>query len=306
MKFMRSQSMAGGIALALALGCTAANAGVMDFLFGKKDASAQASSGVDSRKRSWQISEFTAVRLSPRESGAAPNQQPVSLNAEGLRQQLALVRTTVEGKSQALFFSDELKDLSEPLAEALSVAGPNDDLLLLSTSRRGEGLLSTAFGITGRMFVQNGELNFIVHDTRKDFVNAYLGTHIAPQFDFGSRAKSSGASIQSPGAASKRSDWIALPIAAAAVAPAPATLAAPAPAPLQPSNAARAVPVAVPVAPAAAPAPAPATAPVAGSRDEKFYDEQARRLKGLKLLRDQNAITEEEYQQKRKEILSAL
>ena len=303
MMLMRSQSMAGGIALALAVGCTAANAGVMDFLFGKKDASAQGSSSVDSRKRSWQISEFTAVRLSPREPGAAPNQQPVNLSAEGLRQQLGLVRTTVDGKSQALFFSDELKELADPLAEALSVAGPNDDLLLLSTSRRGEGLLSTAFGITGRLFVQNGELNFIVHDTRKDFVNAYLGTHIAPQFDFGSRAKASSANIQSPGASSKRADWIALPVAAAAVAAVPAPLAAPAPAPLQPVNAARAVP-AVPVVPVAA--PAPATAPVSTSRDDKFYEEQARRLKGLKLLRDQNAITEDEYQQKRKEILSVL
>jgi hypothetical protein len=300
MKRLRSQSLAAAIAVVLALGATAAHAGVMDFLFGKKETSAATTSTVDSRKRSWQISQFTAVRLAPRESGAAPNQQPVSLSAEGLQQQLALIRTTVDGKSQALFYSEELKDLAEPLAEALSVAGPNDDLLLLSTSRRGEGVLATPYGITGRMFVQNGELNFIVHDTRKDFVNAYLGTHIAPQFDFGSRAKAGGASIQSAGAASKRADWIALPIAAAAVAPTPAALATPVPAPLQPATAARVVPVAVPVAPVSAPAPAPA------SRDEKFYEEQARRLKGLKALRDQNAITEEEYQQKRKEILSTL
>jgi len=63
-----------------------------------------------------------------------------------------------------------------------------------------------------------------------------------------------------------------------------------------------------PAAPAAAAAVAPAvTAPVAAKpRDPAFYDEQSQRLLGLKRMRDAGAITEEEYQQKRKEILSGL
>src|SRR6185369_6199039 len=101
-------------------------------------------------------------------------------------------------------------------------------------------------------------------------------------------------SLQSAGAPNRRGDWIALPLAAATTPAAPA-LTAPAAAP------------AALVAPAAAAAPAPApAAPGARPRDAAFYEEQAQRLKGLKMLRDQGAITEEEYQQKRKEILSAL
>jgi len=304
MKRTHSQALAGAIAVTLGIACVNANAGVMDFLFGKKDsteASAQTSERVSPKKRSWRISEFTAIELSPREGGAAPNQQPASLNPEGLRQQLSLVRTPVEGKSQPLFFADELSELAQPLAQALSLAGPNDDVLLLSTSRRGEGLLSSPLGITGRLFVKDGELNFIVNESRKDFVNAYLGTHIKPQFDFGSRAKAGKAAIQSPGASNKRADWIALPIASTAVVPA---VAAPIPAAMEPpSPAPRAAPV---VAAPAAPATMPAVAPAAPVRDTAYYEEQARRLKGLKMLRDQGAISEEEYQQKRKEILSGL
>lgn len=286
-------------AVVLALGCGAANAGVMDFLFGKKSTGADApAQAADSKRRTWQISEFSAIRLVPKEAGSPANQQPVSLQPEGIRQQLALVRAQVNGKSEALFHADELKDLAEPLSQALSVAGPNDDVLLLSTSRRGEGLLSTPLGVTARLFAQDGNLNVVVRDVRRDFVNAYRGTHIEPQFEFGARAKQSAATLQSPGGANKRADWVQLPIVAAA-APVAVPLAAPAPAPIRTINS---------VAPAAvAPAAAVvAPAPAAPSRDTAFYEEQARRLKGLKLLRDQNAISEEEYQQKRKEILSGL
>src|SRR6185369_9115050 len=142
-------------------------------------------------------------------------------------------------------------------------------------------------------FAQGGMLNLMVHDARLDFVNAYIGSHITPQFDFGTRAKASTVSLQSAGAPNRRGDWIGFPLAAA-TAPAAPVLTAPAAAP---------APLVAP--PAVAPAPAPA-APAARPRDAAFYEEQAQRLKGLKMLRDQGAITEEEYQQKRKEILSTL
>ena len=290
------------LAAALAAGgwlaCAPAHAGVMDFLFGSKKSTADAAQ-VDPQRRTWRIGEFTAIRLVPREPGSAPNQQPVSLHPEGLRQQLALVRTTVKGTPQPLFANDEISELIEPLAQALSVAGPGDDVLLLSTARRGDGVLVAPMGITARLFVQGGSLNLIVHDARLDFVNAYIGTHITPQFEFGSRSHASAVGLQSAGAASRRSDWLAVPVAAA-VTPAAAALAAPpAPAPLM-----TAAPAAV-AAPVAAVAPAPATPPQR-SRDAAFYEEQAQRLKGLKLLRDQGVISEDEYQQKRKEILSSL
>jgi len=285
----------GGLALAAALSFAlpAHAAGVMDFLFGSKKSGSE-SAQVDPQRRVWHVGEFTAIRLVPREAGSAPNQHPVVVHPEGLKQQLALVRTPVKGGVQPLFSPDELNELAEPLAQALSVAGPGDDVLLLSTARRGDGVLVTPLGITARIFAQGGNLNLMVHDARLDFVNAYIGSHITPQFDFGTRARASTVSLQSAGAPNRRGDWIALPLAAATTPAAPA-LTAPAAAP------------AALVAPAAAAAPAPApAAPGARPRDAAFYEEQAQRLKGLKMLRDQGAITEEEYQQKRKEILSAL
>ncbi|HEV7912550.1 MAG TPA: SHOCT domain-containing protein [Albitalea sp.] len=272
-----------------------AQAGVMDFLFGTKkggDAAAAAPTAVDSQRRNWRIGEFTAIQLVPREPGSAPNRQPVQLHPEGLRQQLALVRTPVKGSAQPLFSTDELNELVEPLTQALSASGPGDDVLLLSTARRGEGVLTAPMGVTARLFAEGGSLHLIVHDARRDFVNAYIGSHIAPQFDFGSRARASAVSLQSASAPNRRGDWLALPMAAA-VTPSAAPLAAPSAAPL------------AAVAPAAAAAPASA-APSGRTRDSAFYDEQAQRLLGLKRMRDQGAITEEEYLQKRREIMSAL
>ena len=53
-------------------------------------------------------------------------------------------------------------------------------------------------------------------------------------------------------------------------------------------------------APAAA-APAPRTV-----RDAAFFDEQAQRLAGLKRLRDQGLLSEQEYEQKRRQIIDGL
>lgn len=290
------------LAILLAIPAAGAQAGVMDYLFGaKKPEPTETAANPD--RRTWRVGEFTAVQLARSEPGSAANQHPANLHPEGIKQQLALVRVLVKGRSQPLFSADELNELAEPLAQAFANAKPGDDVLLLSTSRRDGGVLSTPLGMTARLFVQGGALNLIVNDARRDFVNAYIGSRIAPQFEFGSRTKAGEASLQSAAAPNKRADWIALPVAAAAT-PAAAPIAPPAvPAPIQP-RAAAAVP-----SPAVSPAvhPAPVAAPAAArARDDAFYAEQAQRLKGLKSLRDQGAITEDEYQQKRREILSTL
>lgn len=145
-------------------------------------------------------------------------------------------------------------------------------------------------------------MNVLVRDMRKDFVNAYRGSHVEPQFEFGSRDKSSAAAIQAAGGLSKRSDWAQLPITGVTTAAAP--VAPVAPAPLRAMSPPVAPTAAVPPTPPSG--PAPMVAPVPTSCDAAFCEEQARRLKGLKLMRDQGAISEKEYQQKRKEILSGL
>lgn len=267
-----------------------------DFLFGSKS-SAGDKPAVPSDRRIWRIGEFTAIQRAEREAGAAPNQHPAAIAPETLRQLLAPVRLVVGSGTQPLFSPDEISELIEPLAEALSVAQPGDDLLLLSTHRRGGGVLVAPLGLTARLFVQDNALQLIVHEARRDFVNAWIGSRIPPTFTFGSRSKVGLVTLQDPGATVRRADWLAIPVnrvAAAAPAPAPQPVVLPAaPAPGVPPRAQAAPPV-VPAAPPTA-RPAPASA-----------DEIEQRLMTLKRLRERGLISDEEYQQKRREILQAL
>ena len=297
-----------------------------DWFFGKTGTDAP----VNPEKKVWQIGEFSSVQRVPREAGSAPNQHPALVQIEGLRQALGAMRLDVGGKPEPLFGNDELAELVEPLRQALSVAGPGDDLLLLSTDRRGQGFLAPQLGLTARLFVQGDQLNLIVRDARLDFVSIYLGTNrnVLPTFTYGSRTTVGSAKLQSVSASSKRADWMLIPMGAAAVT-ATAAVAAPAPgavpllvAPAAGAAAAAATPPSV--APAMAPAPVPAAvsvAPVAAAatlgaaatvatpqrgRDAGYMEEQELRLKTLKRLRDSGLISEDEYLQKRREVLQAL
>lgn len=225
----------------------------------------------DAPRRLWQIGEFSQVQRVPREAGSEPNQHPRVLPPEQLRPLLASLRVVIKGKSQPLFVPDEIGDLIEPLSQALAAAEPGDDLLLVSTTRRGDNLLAPATGLTARLFVQSEQLHVIVHDARLDFMGAWIGARIQPKFVYGTRSRASDVALQSATGQARRSDWLALPLAAAAVAP------------------------------SAAP-----TAPAAPARDNGFYQEQEQRLRGLKRLLEQGLISEAEYQQKRREILQTL
>ncbi|WP_341887309.1 SHOCT domain-containing protein [Variovorax sp. YR752] len=278
-----------GLMVVLAGAVVPAQAGVMDFLFGG-DKSADAGRP-DPRQRTWTVREFTAIRLVARESGAAPNEHPATLEAETLRQLLAPLRFAVGTTAQPLFASDELAELLDPLREAFAAAGPNDDMLLLSSSRRGGGVFQPPLAVTARLFVQGGQLQVIVNDARHEFYNDYRGSGRPPQFSFGSRGKAGNVALRSSIGTLSRADWVALPLTVTAAASPPA---APAPA------------AAAPRAPAArAPAP-PSAVPALRPRDPGFADEIEQRLITLKRLRDRGLISEEEYQQKRREILQAL
>lgn len=272
-----------------------ARAGVMDMLFGTADKATDGGKP-DARRRSWTVHEFTVVRLAARESGAPANQHPFTAQPEALRQQLAQVRFDVGSGTQPLFATDELGDLLGPLVDALATAGPDDDLLLLSSSRRGGGLFQQPLAVTARLFVQGAQLQVIVSDTRYEFYNEYRATGRPPQFNFGSRTKAGGASLRSSSGTQTRSDWLALPLSVTAVA-APLPALQPPPGVVAPTSAAT---VAAPMA------PAPAAVPTPRPRDPGYADEIEQRLTTLKRLRDRGLISEEEYQQKRREILQAL
>ncbi|MCR5867407.1 SHOCT domain-containing protein [Aquincola sp. J276] len=296
-----------------AFACTAAllaatgpaQAGVFDTLFGRSTAAASEQAAPSSKpgRRHWQLAEFTELRLEPRETSAALNEHPQVIPAAVLRQWMQGVVLQRGTQREPLFGTDELASLPAVIADALAVASPQDDLLLLSTSRRDGGLLGTPYGITARLFVQGGALQLLVQEARLDFYNQYRGARILPEFRFGSRGAAGAVKVSSPEATGVRADWLAFALGT------PAAVAAPAPAGVTPAAAAAAVsPAAAPVAPAgaAAAAPRPAVQPVPVSRDARFYEEQEQRLRSLKRLRDQNLLTEEEYQAKRKEILQAL
>ncbi len=280
-------AMVGMAALGLAAGVAPAHAGWLDSLFGS---SAKAAAKGNPGRRDWQVREFTEVRLAAREPGSTPNQHPQQFNTENLRRLLSQVRIAEGSASEPLFASDELGELIEPLVQAFENAGPDDDVLLLSTARRGGGALLQPYAITARLFVQAGKLQLLVHDARYDFMNLYIGSRKPPVFTYGSRTQTGTAAMRSDAAAPVRPDWLAMSITGASAAGAA----------LVPAAAPGAVPTAMP---AASPAPMP-VAPVQGAAAAAGDVEQ--RLTVLKRLREKGLITEEEYVQKRKEILSQL
>lgn len=269
-----------------------ARAGLLDSLFGG-GSSSNAPKGPTGQKL-WVVRDFSEVRIVAREAGSQPNQHPAQLNPDLLRQQLVQLRFDAGGTSRPLLASDEAAELVQPLIEALAGAGPGDDVLLLSSARRGDAVMMRPVAVTARLFVQGGALQFIVNDARYEFYDTMRGTNRAPEFTYGSRTRPGSASLRAEGASVVRADWLALPLSAAAAAAAPA-VAAPA----------AAAPTAAP-APAAAPAAAAPAVPLLRPRDPGFADEVEQRLTTLKRLRDRGLISEEEYQQKRKEILQQL
>jgi len=234
----------------------------------------------------WKLGEHTWVKRAPAEAGAPANEHPAQIDGTMLRQFLGEVRFVADGQEMPLFHKDELASLVEPLREALSLAQSGEDLVLLSTHKRGGSFLSSAYGLTARIFVQGGQLQFLVHDARLDFVDRYRGSQVLPEFHFGARAAASGIILKHPTAAARRSDWLSLPLVGLPV-QAPRTAVAPGPGTM-------------PLPPEAAPGAS------AKPRDASFFTEQEQRLRALKRMREENLISEEEYQQKRRDVLQGL
>ena len=250
----------------------------------------------------WKLGSFTWVKLVPAEPGASPNAQPVAISPEVLQATLGPVLAKDDGEDIPLFGRKELLELSKALSEALSLAQPGEDVALLSTSRHGHGFLERATGLTARLFVRDGALNLIVQDARLNFLDSYQMDNLEPTFTYGSRQAASKASLQAPRARRLRPDWLALPLALPApslMAPAPATPLAPRPIPAPPV-----APVAVTPVPATT--ASPSAAPKAAPAEDAASEAKAQRLRTLKRLRDENLISEAEYQAKREALLKAL
>jgi Short C-terminal domain len=275
-----------------------AQAGIFDSLFGNKAGEATQFQ-VDGARRTWRIGEFTTVALAPIEGGSAPNQHPARVTADALRWQLGGVRATVGGQNMALFATDEINDLAEPLAQAFAAAGPGDDVVLVSSSRRGASLFTNVTAVTARLFVQDGGLQLIVSEARQEFVRDYIASRSEPQFVYGSRLKAGKANLTHGAAASTRADWLVLGTGLPGAAPGMVS------APAAPAAASVVAPVAA--AARSASAVMPTVAPSAAApAAEPLQTEAEHRLATLKRLRDRGLISEEEFQEKRKEVLKQL
>jgi hypothetical protein len=226
-------------------------------------------SAADAGQTYWSVGSFTWVKRVPAEAGAAPNAHPAPLSEEAIQALLVNVRTTVQGKSITLFARDELRDLLPALSEALALARPGEDLLLVSSSRRGR--IERAEALTARLFVREGALNLIVHDVRLSFMDQWLEMAVQPNFVYGSRTNASSAELSAPLGTRPRPDWLVLPLVQTTI-----------------------------------PAAAPATPQAPSPAEEASYEAKAQRLRTLKRLREENLISETEYQARREAILKAL
>jgi hypothetical protein len=259
----------------------------------------------------WSAGQFDQIYLIPAVDGAR-HLQPRALNAEPLAKLLTGLGYQSGGKAHTFLNEESAIDLAKGLVVALGKAGPQQEVAFFITSRGNDGFFATKVGNSGTAFLDERGLNLIFGEAGTDFFGAYKATRIARPFDFGSRAKASKVTLLANGLSQPRADWVIVPLGLtpAAVSAPPQTVGNPAPSQgvsdtrvLQSVGASAPSPVATPPQPAAA-APAHPVAPAA--RDEQFYQAQETRLKGLKRLRDQNLISEEEYQAKRKDILSNL
>ncbi|BDU75854.1 SHOCT domain-containing protein [Mesoterricola sediminis] len=225
------------------------------------------------RRSTWDLRQFNWVKLMERERGAEPNAHPARIQPEALRAVLESVM--LADGAEPLFSRDDLDRFQGPLAEALALATADEDVVVFCTSRRDAGILAPELTVTARLFVKGDRLNLLVGETRLEFAGP-ARAHVTPPLPgYGSRAGAGQAVLKAERAQSLRPDWLVFPL------PEPRKVAEP-PRPVQ--TGVRSVPLQI----QGAKAPA------------------EERLRTLKRLREDGLITDEEYREKRKEILKEL
>lgn len=242
---------------------------------------------------------FAYVRIEHAEAGAAPNEHPLAIDPVTLRSMLAGITEGKSGESDPVFSDEELTELAGPLARALGSATSGQDVCFAIPGRHGfGGPLATRSVTTGRVFRKDGQLQLIFGLIHEPFEAQFLQSGVLRPFDPGQRiaALTDNPPVSAVSGQSHRADWLALAIpapAAAAPAPAPVVAASPPPA------------TAVAPAPPAATAVAPMTSTPLPDTD-RAAAQIAQRLRILGKLREQGLITEQEYQDKRAQILHEL
>jgi len=235
------------------------------------------------------------VRIEAREPGSVPNQHPDAIDAAALRDALKSLKAA-GSKDMPLFIDAEIDEIAAPLARALARATPEQDVCFAVSGKHGRfGPLSPRLVTAARVFRADGHLNMVFGLVQHDWDNTFHANGVVIAFEPGHRAGpikyEAGVAVDPAKGTSRRSDWIVFNDTALAAATAPAAAAAPATASAPP-------PVASP--PAAAPPAAAPTAPAG------LYGTVSERLRTIRKLLDDGLITQQEYEDKRRQILRDL
>ncbi|HEX9812843.1 MAG TPA: SHOCT domain-containing protein [Burkholderiales bacterium] len=225
------------------------------------------------------------VRLVPIEPGAAANSHPFAISADRLSRLMAGINVSgADSIGKAPVFSkEELETIVPPLASALSKVGPNRDVTFAVTSYRGIfGAASPKSVTTGRLFVSGDSVNLIFGLMQERFREGDFA-YTVPTTTPGMRSRridATGWKIESGGAHfhEQRGDWLEFDRGA--------------------------IPAAAPAVPdvgtkSGGEAPPP---PTIDRKAREIED----RLRLLDRLKEKDAITEQEYLERRRAILSEL
>jgi hypothetical protein len=232
--------------------------------------------------------ELGYVRIERIEDGAPPNDQPLAITATQLRTMLEKLEFSKDDSNEPIFSAEELTEISAPLSTALARAGPREDVTFAVSGKHGSSVAAAVFQsktlTTGRLFVKNGAINIIFNEIHGEFEDRLRATGWLAPFVPGSRNKTASVVVvAAPGvgyASRNRRDWIQLAENTVPAAPSARN------------------PAATGIAPGAATGSAP--------QGDAYYQDIEKRLTLLKGLKDKGLITEQEYNDKRKDILKGL
>lgn len=243
----------------------------------------------------WQLrDQYVKIEQQDRLAGvaASANDHPANVSADRVRSMLESIELRLPGdvKGTQLFNDDELTILGESISTGLGQAGPEQDVTFAIIGHYPAlmGLLRGRMVTTGRVFCRAGELNIIFGDVHRllrenedrrlqPFLPGSRGAATSQELRFAT--KSGGGPFDV-----KRPDWVAFSLAVPA---------APVVAPVSPDAGGTAVEKKAPVAPVGKPA----------TVDRRSAEE---RLMILNDLHNKKLITDEEYREKRQQILNEL
>ncbi len=221
------------------------------------------------------LGPYSFVQRVPSETGAVANQGR-ALDQEALRLALAALQTSA---GSAVFSPQQLDQLSLPLSVALAASAAGEDVTFaVAAEPDGLRLMSTYRVSSGRAFVRDGALQLLLGLVQSPFDLERVSRQPTKVFFTGSRLRPSPdvPALKGDGwrrVQPARGDWLEVPLESLRVRTAP---------------------------------PLPASLPSAQQAPARVMDDIERRMATLARLRQQDLISEDEYQEKRRLILNAL